>query len=194
MDDADTQDLILDATFELLSQVPYQRLTMEAIADRAGFSKALLFYHFGSKRALARAALVRGFREELEHFEIPESLEGDGMVEMLPEMMRLSLDRFNVIGSFFEIADLDDPGDELAAGLRSVYQTLMDVLVPILEERGVSYPRERALLVIMAVDLFGMVPHLTTEEPDLDRYAGALVAMLGLAPGAEGNAARRRAR
>ena len=191
MDDADTQDLILDATFELLSQVPYQRLTMEAIADRAGFSKALLFYHFGSKRALARAALVRGFREELEHFEIPESLEGDGMVEMLPEMMRLSLDRFNVIGSFFEIADLDDPGDELAAGLRSVYQTLMDVLVPILEERGVSYPRERALLVIMAVDLFGMVPHLDSQEPDVDRYMGALVAMMGLSPQGGGDAAGR---
>jgi AcrR family transcriptional regulator len=191
MDDADTRDRILETTYEMLSQTPYPRLTVEAVAARAGVSKALLFYHFGTKRELARSALISGFKRELERFDIPDSLEENEIMEALPEMMRLSRDRFNLIGAFIEVSDMDDPEDELAMGLRSLYRMLMDALVPVLEGRGVSYPRERALLAIMAVDLFGMVPHLDSQEPDVDRYMGALVAMMGLSPQGGGDATGR---
>jgi AcrR family transcriptional regulator len=179
-DGPDSRDRILMTAYEMLGQVPYQALTMDAIAKRVGVSKSLLFYHYGSKRELARKALHRGFDVEMDRLEAMGGKEAGYLITFLPELLRTSMERFNVIGAFIEVVDLEDPEDELAVDLRSMYSALVDSLEPVIASTGASHPRQRAVLGLMAVDMFGIIPHLEGPDVDPDEYAGALVAMMGL--------------
>jgi AcrR family transcriptional regulator len=58
----EAHDAILDATFELLKEVGYDALAMEAIAARAGVGKATVYRHWASKEALVAEALERFMR------------------------------------------------------------------------------------------------------------------------------------
>jgi len=180
MDEKDARDKISMAAYDLMGRTPYPALTMESIAEQAGVSKALLFYHFGSKKELARYALRKGFGTELEGIGPLQALDGERILPVIREMLRTSRERFNLIGAFFEVVDLEDPEDELVAELRSLYQTLADGLEPLVSGAGASHPRQRAIVVLMAVDMFGLVPLLEGREVDTEAYADALVAMLGL--------------
>jgi AcrR family transcriptional regulator len=53
------RDSILDAAGELLADAPWERVTMAAIAERAGVSRQTLYNEFGSRRELAQAYLIR---------------------------------------------------------------------------------------------------------------------------------------
>ena len=63
MDDEGAKGQIPAAAFELLSQMPFQKMSLGMVAKRAGVSKALILYHFGSKKELTRQALKAGFLE-----------------------------------------------------------------------------------------------------------------------------------
>lgn len=56
---ADTAARILDAAEALFAEAGFAAASMEAIASRAGVSKANLFHHFGSKRGLYLAVVRR---------------------------------------------------------------------------------------------------------------------------------------
>jgi AcrR family transcriptional regulator len=56
--------LILDAALERFAAAGYNETSLEEVAARAGISKALIYEHFGSKRALFRA-LQGTYVEEL---------------------------------------------------------------------------------------------------------------------------------
>jgi AcrR family transcriptional regulator len=79
--EADTA--ILVATRELLSEVGYDRLTIEAVALRAGVSKATIYRRYSGKRPLVSAALDE-LRREVE-FPDTGSLRGD--LELLLSMV-----------------------------------------------------------------------------------------------------------
>lgn len=53
----DTRDQIIEAAIALFAARGYERTSLREIADRLGFTKAALYYHFSSKDALARAIL-----------------------------------------------------------------------------------------------------------------------------------------
>lgn len=53
------EDEILDATLELLLEVGYDRLTMDAVASRSRASKATLYRRWASKPSLVVDAMVR---------------------------------------------------------------------------------------------------------------------------------------
>ncbi len=110
MDDEGAKGQIMAAAFELLGQMPYQKMSLEMVAKRAGVSKALILYHFGSKKELTRQALKAGF----------------------------------------------------------------------MEARGDPYPREKAMLLALAIDMIGMVSHVEEREPDMARYEAAVLHILGL--------------
>jgi AcrR family transcriptional regulator len=57
--EGERQDEILDATVELLMEVGYDRLTMDAVARKARASKATLYRRWESKASLVVEALVR---------------------------------------------------------------------------------------------------------------------------------------
>jgi AcrR family transcriptional regulator len=59
-DKAATEQALLDAALDLLHRDGVLvGLNMQEVADRAGVSRGLIHHHFGSRRALMRAALTR---------------------------------------------------------------------------------------------------------------------------------------
>ena len=57
--EGDREQQILDATLEVLAEVGYDRLTMDAVAQRAKASKATLYRRWSSKVTLVVDALAR---------------------------------------------------------------------------------------------------------------------------------------
>ena len=181
MDDEDAKNEILAAAYGLLCQMPYQKLTMEMVARRAGVSKALLFYHFGSKHELTREALKVGFAEAMERFDVFEELSEEDVRAVLPELFKFSLDSMFLFISFIEVVDMEaHADDELALLMRDMYNRIIVQLGDFLEARGENFPREKAMLLALAVDMFGMVPHVTGAMPDIQRYTAAVLDIMGL--------------
>lgn len=55
---SDTRTRILDAALELFSEHGFDGTTLQQIADRLGFTKAALYYHFRSKDDLLQALIA----------------------------------------------------------------------------------------------------------------------------------------
>src|SRR5436190_319637 len=75
-------EALLDATLELLPEVGYERLTIDAVAARAGASKATIYRRFDGKRELVVAALRRLDASQPDMLADAGSLRGD-LVELL---------------------------------------------------------------------------------------------------------------
>jgi len=78
---SDRHEAICDAVFELLSEVGYDRMSMDAVANRARASKATIYRAWPNKPDLVMEALVHRFGDAPE---IPDtgSLRGDLVVLM----------------------------------------------------------------------------------------------------------------
>jgi AcrR family transcriptional regulator len=63
---ADRRELIIEAARESFAEGGYHQTSLDAIADRAGVSKALLYEHFASKRELHAAMLEAHVHELIE--------------------------------------------------------------------------------------------------------------------------------
>lgn len=77
--DASRDVAILDAARELLAEVGYEGMTMDAVAARAGASKATLYRRWSSKVDLAVDAVTCGGVRSLDPDDVPDtgSLAGD---------------------------------------------------------------------------------------------------------------------
>lgn len=75
--EGDREDEILELTIDLLTEVGYDRLTMDAVAKRAHASKATLYRRWESKPSLVIDALIRA--KDMPDVEVPDtgSLRGD---------------------------------------------------------------------------------------------------------------------
>lgn len=74
--DGSSTERILAAAEALFAEQGYDAVSMNAIAARAGVSKANIFHHFSSKNALYLAVLQAACRESCERLEHFESGEG----------------------------------------------------------------------------------------------------------------------
>ena len=63
---------LLDAAIELFSAKPYEDVSVDELARRAGVAHGMVSYHFKSKRGLFAEAVAKVY-EELVAFETPES-------------------------------------------------------------------------------------------------------------------------
>lgn len=184
MDGADAKTQILAAAFELLGQMPYQKMSLETVAKRAGVSKALLLYHFGTKRELTREALKHGFIGMMEEFELPDDLDEETIRIIIPELFRFTYESMYLFVSFMEVVDMEaGSDDELAVAMREMYSIFIGKLADFLEARGDPYPHEKAMLMALAIDMIGMVRHVEEREPDMARYEAAVLDILGLEVG-----------
>ncbi len=184
MASADAKTQILAAAFELLSQMSYQKMSLEIVAKRAGVSKALLLYHFGSKRELTREALKQGFMRMMGEFELPDDLDEEAIRTILPELFRFTSESMYLFVSFIEVVDMEaGSDDELAITMREMYSIFIGKLADFLEARGDPYPHEKAMMMALAIDMIGMVQHVEEREPDMVRYEAAVLDMLGLGVG-----------
>ncbi len=179
MDDESAKAQILDSAYRLLSQMPYQKMSLEMVARDAGVSKALVLYHFGSKRELTRAALQRGFARTVEQFNFEEELDDDMVRAILPMLFRFTYESMYLFVSFIEVVDINaHSDDELAHVLREMYALFINKLERFLEAKGDPYPHEKAMLLALAVDMIGMARHMEERELDMDAYVGAVLDIL----------------
>lgn len=181
--DPATRDAILATAFELFSTTNYQKLNMRTIAERAGVSKALLFYYFKSKEDLARQSLVKGLEMEMELFGPIDEITPDKLPEVLPFFLEESLKRIYIVQAFVEVVDLEDPEDPLGKLLRNLYNQIIDLFESFLRERGVRYPREKAVLLTLSADVFGMTRLLDIEPRGPESYSKAILDILGMGAG-----------
>jgi len=82
-----TQQRILDAAAQSFAAAGYAKTTVEAIAARAGVSKALVYHHFRGKEAIHEAVLKRTLDDWTEACRV----EGGGVLERIGEMHRQAL-------------------------------------------------------------------------------------------------------
>ncbi len=181
--DPDSRVSILETTYGLLGSTPYDKLSMKRIADSAGVSKALLFYFYTSKRELVREALIWGTKREMETFHtcVENGDDESNVALMLPleeiisSWMKNSLERIQILHTYFEVTDVDDPEDAVNLELKQLFGHIIGYLEVILREQGMNYPREQATLMAVMIDTFGFLPHLTTGSFDIDQYRTALL-------------------
>jgi AcrR family transcriptional regulator len=159
--------------------MPYQKMSLEMVAKDVGVSKALVLYHFGSKRELTRTALRRGFMRTVDDFRFDEELDDDMVRAILPKLFRFTNEAMYLLVSFIEVVDIDaHSDDELAQVLREMYTIFIGKLTRFLEAKGDPYPHEKAMLLALAVDMIGMAHHMEERKLDLDRYVAAVLDIL----------------
>ncbi len=159
---------ILEATFDGLAELGYDRLSMDDIAARAHVGKAAIYRRWSSKADVVVAAMMR-WREQISAMAIPDtgSLRGDveAIVAMVPDLG--DQDR-NVLGVVLGLATAAAHDPALAAALRDHWlpwprQALRAVL-----DRAVArgeIPRDRDLALVPDI-LFGLnALRLMTGQP-----------------------------
>ncbi len=67
--DSRSQETLLDAATQVFGKAGFSGARVEAIAERAGLNKAMIYYHFRSKRGLYQAVLLRLFQGLLDEAE-----------------------------------------------------------------------------------------------------------------------------
>jgi AcrR family transcriptional regulator len=87
---ADRRDTLLDATAELLASGDAEAVSMEAVAERAGVSRPLVYKHFANRRELLAAVYRR--ESSLLHVELSTAVQAArGLEEMFRALIRGSL-------------------------------------------------------------------------------------------------------
>ena len=87
---AERRGQILDAAEELFSDGPYEDVSLEQIAERAGITRGLINHHFGTRRELYIEVVRR--RLEVPVLPIPEYVQGATVRERLDESIGRWLD------------------------------------------------------------------------------------------------------
>jgi AcrR family transcriptional regulator len=105
------EDAILDAALELLLEVGYDRLSMDAIAERAHAGKATIYRHFPDKAALVVSALAR------HHGQVAEAPDTGSLRGDLLEFGRRAASASGFDGGLFSGLLNASRSDEVLAGL-----------------------------------------------------------------------------
>lgn len=155
------RERILEAAIEVLKSDGYAGLTIAKVAARAGESKPLVAYHFGSKKGLVQAA-GRGIAEMITA-EVLDSIDGATTVEEVIRGVATGLERVldrdeRVARLYFDLAAVSvvDPG--IRGTIAEVNEQWRVVLTRLLSEASDGLPRARArvLTVMVIAGLQGM--------------------------------------
>jgi len=179
----DRRALILESAREAFAEGGYHSTSLDAIAERAGVSKALLYEHFDSKRELHAAMLELHVRELLERI-------NEALVDAEPgeQRMRAGLEAFF---SFLEerrgaaaimLRNTGDPDvlewlDRLRDGVAAAIVTLMTEEV---EQVLANDPERRRTIEMVAQQQIGAIQSLAdwwSEHREVSREQVVATAM-----------------
>jgi AcrR family transcriptional regulator len=127
-------EAVLNATIELLGEMGYSRLTMEAVARRAGVHKPAVYRRFPTKNELVVAA-VRNLVHEV-HEPCTGSVRGD-LTELLFDAARAM--RRNPTAPFLRLVAEVASDHELACVLRDNLVSPRQTLARAVLERGLAH-------------------------------------------------------
>jgi AcrR family transcriptional regulator len=157
---------ILEAAFDGLAEVGYDRLSMDDIAARAHVGKAAIYRRWSSKADVVVAAMIR-WREQMGAVEVPDtgSLRGDAeaIVAMVPDFGEEERD---VLGVLLGLATAAARDPALASALR---------------DHALSRPRQALMAVLDRAVARGEIPRDRdlTLVPDILHGLNALRLMTG---------------
>jgi AcrR family transcriptional regulator len=166
------RERILEAATEVLKAEGYAGLTVAKVAARAGESKALVGYHYGSKQGLI-AAVGRQIAELITN-EVLAAIEGAKSVKHVVEGVALGVarvldDDVRVGRLYFDLAAVSVVDDEVRQTIVEVNEGWRGILVDLLTGAGVTPARARALtlMVIAGVQGFALEQIERGKTPDL---------------------------
>ncbi len=167
------EDALLDAAWDELQASGYQAMTMEAVADRAGTSRAVLYRRWPKRAELVVATLRR--HRPIISGEVPDtgSLRGDVLALLTQMSERIAITGpetvYGLLGDYLGDA-------ELFERLRlDVLQTGPGAMAGILKhaaDRGEARPGVSARVAAVATELFRNELLLRRTPPDAAVIAG----------------------
>jgi TetR/AcrR family transcriptional repressor of bet genes len=168
------RERILDAAIEVLKADGYAGLTIAKVAARAGESKPLVVYHYGSKQGLVRAA-GRSIAEMITD-EVLASVDGAGTVEAVVRGVdagvELVLDRDERVARlYFDLAAVSVVDPEIRQTITEVNEQWRVVLTRLLTEAsdGVPAGRARVLTLMIIAGVQGMTIERIERGPTAER-------------------------
>lgn len=153
------RERILAAGYETLLADGYAGLTMAKVAVRAGESKALISYHFGSKQGLVAAAATQVGDEITEEVlaGIGDAASVEAIVERAATGVRRVLDRDERIArAYFDLNAVSVVEDDIRAILREVKDRWRGVIADLLRTVGVERRRIGTATVLIMAGLEGL--------------------------------------
>ncbi len=147
---------LLDAAWAELTERGYDELTIDAVATRAGTSRAVLYRRWPSKQDLVLATLTQHIKTELVAAPDTGSLRGD-VVALLQKAnrmrVRLAILVFTRLGGFYREANTNLA--ELSAFVQGGRDALLDDVIERAVARGEIQPGQVSERVArLPVDLF----------------------------------------
>ena len=155
------RERILEAAIEVLKSDGYAGLTMAKVAARAGESKPLVAYHYGSKQGLVGAA-GRSIAEMITEA-VLEAVDGAATVEAVIRAVDDGIERVldedeRVARLYFDLAAVSVVEPEVRRTIAEVNEEWREVLVRLLTEAsdGLTPARARVLTVMVIAGMQGM--------------------------------------
>jgi AcrR family transcriptional regulator len=173
--DADApRERIVDAASAEFAALGFAGARVDAIAERAGINKAMLYYHVGDKRALYRAVLVRNIDRVSRHLE--DALAGGGdarqrierVIAAMSAAVRDNPDHPRIVLREVASGAVHLPDDVLARMLE-----LVELVRRLLAEGVAAGALRRTEPLLTHLAIVGAVLFLSSVEP-LRRRAAAL--------------------
>ena len=168
------RDRILDAAIDVLKSDGSAGLTLAKVAARAGESKPLVAYHFGSKQGLVGAAGLA--IAEMITDEVLAAVDGAETVEAVIRGVDAGVERVldqdeRVARLYFDLAAVSVVQPEIRRTIAEVNEQWREVLVRLLTEAsdGLPRPKARVLTVMVVSGMQGMTLERIERGPTPER-------------------------
>jgi AcrR family transcriptional regulator len=178
------RELVIDAAWQIFSEAGYAKATLEAIAERAGFSKGVVYSQFESKADLFLVLLERRIASRAErNRELAETLPPAGALAAMIDVPR-ELDWQRALIEFRAQASRDDTLNRRYAGLHArTIERLAGMLETVCARAGVEPPVATRTLAEYVLAVGTGVTLERATEPDAlpnDALVRLLTRTLGL--------------
>ena len=168
------RERILEAAIEVLKSDGYAGLTMAKVAARAGESKPLVAYHFGSKQGLVGSA-GRSIAEMITE-QVLDAINEATTVEDVVRGVDAGVERVldeddRVARLYFDLAAVSVVEPEVRRTIAEVNEQWREVLVRLLTEASDGLPpaRARVLTVMVVSGMQGMTLERIERGPTPER-------------------------
>jgi TetR/AcrR family transcriptional repressor of bet genes len=155
------RERILEAAIEVLKSDGYAGLTIAKVAARAGESKPLVAYHYGSKQGLVQAA-GRSIAQMITD-EVLDAVDGATTIEAVIRGVDAGVERVldedeRVARLYFDLAAVSVVEPEIRRTIAEVNGQWREVLLRLLTEAsdGLTPARARGLTVMVIAGMQGM--------------------------------------
>lgn len=185
---AATQERILVAATALFMERGYERTTVSDVAERAGVSRATVFWHFSDKGGLFREAfhrLLAPFRESLER-DLSDLAPAERLTAQLDMGARFATDHTEEIAAFVRWA-LESPNfrEGVVTALLDLNQRFSGVLTQTVAElpHCPGDPQQLAMGLMLAFDANLLLSVFEGDVQRFDQRTSAIQALAALISG-----------